>query len=243
MPWLRPSVFGLGILLPGYWRGSTSGLTIELTSVTCGEEDLRWIIANRAASTRIQPLRDNKLVGVDILLIQNKDFLGAGFLSVVFLFSAPAQTQTTPSGEHAVMPAATTTQDGVVNLQSVAQDGQGPTGSNGNGFNSRIVSQPTPLHAGNEVGPPENVMGHDFSSSAITENEVTQVAREPHLADKNLPPTLTVRTAALLELHAMRKSAVALCLELPTKYRTRLPQCAEIFKHEIRLTALAKNDH
>ena len=57
---------------------------------------------------------------------------------------------------------------------------------------------------------------------------------------KTMPSTLTVRTAALLELHAMRQNAVDLCLQLPTKYRTRLPQCADIFKHEIRLKALAK---
>jgi hypothetical protein len=38
----------------------------------------------------------------------------------------------------------------------------------------------------------------------------------------------------------MRESAVDLCLQLPAKYRTQLPQCAEIFKHEIRLKALAK---
>jgi len=38
----------------------------------------------------------------------------------------------------------------------------------------------------------------------------------------------------------MRQNAVDLCLQLPTKYRTRLPECADIFKHEIRLKALAK---
>jgi len=63
---------------------------------------------------------------------------------------------------------------------------------------------------------------------------------EPTSAEKTLPSSMTVRTAALLELHAMRQSAVDLCLQLPAKYRTQLPQCAEIFKHEIRLKALAK---
>jgi hypothetical protein len=48
------------------------------------------------------------------------------------------------------------------------------------------------------------------------------------------------RTADLLELHAMCQSAISICLQLPPKYRTHLPQCADIFKHEIRLEALAK---
>lgn len=56
-----------------------------------------------------------------------------------------------------------------------------------------------------------------------------------------LPAVMTVSTATLLELHGMRNSAVSLCLQLPTKYRTHLPQCAEIFEHEIRLAALAKD--
>jgi hypothetical protein len=80
----------------------------------------------------------------------------------------------------------------------------------------------------------------DFTSSGMTK-EVIEVVASPPAADKNTPPTLTVRTSALLELHEMRESAVNLCLQLPSKYRTRLPQCADIFKHEIRLEALAKN--
>ena len=56
----------------------------------------------------------------------------------------------------------------------------------------------------------------------------------------SLPPTLTVSTAALLELHGIRKSAVDLCLDLPAKYRTRKP-CADIFTHEVRLNNLRKN--
>jgi|SRR5271167_1880718 len=71
--------------------------------------------------------------------------------------------------------------------------------------------------------------------------EVTVVVAEPQSATSGLPSTMTVGTAALLELHGMRQSAVALCLQLPTKYRTRLPQCADIFKREIRLQALAKD--
>jgi hypothetical protein len=79
------------------------------------------------------------------------------------------------------------------------------------------------------------------STSGGMRKEVIEAAVRPPAADKNMPPTLTVRTSALLELHAMRQSAVNLCLQLPAKYRTRMPQCADIFKHEIRLEALAKN--
>ena len=79
----------------------------------------------------------------------------------------------------------------------------------------------------------------DSNSGGMTK-EVTEAVAHPPAADKNMPPTLTVGTSALLELHGMRQSAVNLCLQLPAKYRTRLPQCADIFKHEIRLEALAK---
>jgi hypothetical protein len=70
--------------------------------------------------------------------------------------------------------------------------------------------------------------------------EVTEAVAHRPSSVQQLPPTLTVNTAALLELHSLRQSAVSLCLQLPAKYRTRLPQCAEIFEHEIRLTALSK---
>lgn len=70
--------------------------------------------------------------------------------------------------------------------------------------------------------------------------EMVQVIATPARAGRTPPTTMTVRTAALLELHSMRQSAVDLCLQLPTKYRTQLPQCADIFMHEIRLKALAK---
>jgi len=86
----------------------------------------------------------------------------------------------------------------------------------------------------------DGVTGEDAMPSAI-QQDFTVVVAEPRLADNGVPPTMTVRTAALLELHAMRKSAVDLCIQLPTKYRTRLPECAEIFKHEIRLQAMAKD--
>ncbi|HEY6369188.1 MAG TPA: hypothetical protein VIX37_01300, partial [Candidatus Sulfotelmatobacter sp.] len=69
---------------------------------------------------------------------------------------------------------------------------------------------------------------------------VIRVEAEPASANTPPPATLTVTTSAMFELHEMRQSAVDLCLQLPVKYRTQLPQCADIFKHEIRLKALAK---
>ncbi len=86
----------------------------------------------------------------------------------------------------------------------------------------------------------DNVTGQD-SRTDVSNKEVTEVAVVPQSGANTLPPTMTVKTTALLELHAMRKSAIELCLQLPTRYRTRLPECADIFKHEIRLQALAKD--
>ena len=70
--------------------------------------------------------------------------------------------------------------------------------------------------------------------------QVIQVVTEPAPAETAPPVTLTVKASALLELHEMREKAVNLCLELPAKYRTQLPECADIFKHEIRLKELAQ---
>jgi hypothetical protein len=91
-----------------------------------------------------------------------------------------------------------------------------------------------------DVAVHDHVAGQDLALGAITK-DVATVGADLSSVDNTFPATLTVRTAALLELHAMRKSAVDLCVQLPTKYRTRQPQCADIFKHEIRLQALAKH--
>ena len=85
----------------------------------------------------------------------------------------------------------------------------------------------------------DNVTSQDSGSDVIAKKG-SEAVLDPQSLPNRLPATMTVRTAALLELHAMRKSAVNLCLQLPTKYRTRLPECADIFKHEIRLQTLAK---
>jgi hypothetical protein len=93
------------------------------------------------------------------------------------------------------------------------------------------------------VHKPQPVAKEDLASSesrGSIEIEIAPDVTATSATKKTIPPTLTVSTAALLELHAMRQNAVDLCLQLPSKYRTRLPECAEIFEHEIRLKQLAK---
>ncbi|MGA7293635.1 MAG: hypothetical protein WBW53_15010 [Terriglobales bacterium] len=86
----------------------------------------------------------------------------------------------------------------------------------------------------------DNLTAQDSNSDVIP-NEVSKVVADPKPVAGRMPATMTVRTTTLLELHAMRESAVDLCLRLPTKYRTHLPECADIFKHEIRLQAIARD--
>ena len=80
----------------------------------------------------------------------------------------------------------------------------------------------------------------DGSAAADVRNENPKLTVSVSPAANSMPSTLTVSTAALLELHGIRKSAVDLCLDLPTKYRTRKP-CADIFTREVRLNNLRKN--
>ncbi len=79
----------------------------------------------------------------------------------------------------------------------------------------------------------------DAPMAPCGKNQTIQVVTNPS-PTQGLPTTLTVKTAALLELHTMRQNAVDLCLQLPAKYRTELSQCADILKGEIRLEQLAK---
>jgi hypothetical protein len=94
------------------------------------------------------------------------------------------------------------------------------------------------LAAVNDLTVPNKLAVREIPPCAV-KNESIQVVTGQS-SETNAPTTLTVRTAALLELHAMRQNAVDLCLQLPAKYRTQLPQCADIFKREIRLEQLAK---
>ena len=145
------------------------------------------------------------------MFIEKRGFLCVWLLSVCFLYAALGWSQITAS-DHAF---------------TSSPDSTNRSSSGALGLQAR------------EVAVSDDRSGESTASRAI-EQKVTEVSADPHSAVSNLPPTLTVSTAALLELHAMRKSAVDLCIQLPAKYRTRLPECAEIFKHEIRLQGLAK---
>jgi hypothetical protein len=177
------------------------------------------------------------------LFTQKRVFLCVCFLLVGSLFavSTPAQTPASDAGDKLTPPgSANYGNGGGPALQSSPQGPLEPTGTNGTGFNREKVD-PTPSYAVHDVSFHDNVTDQD-STSIVVKKEVTKVVTDPSSIVSKLPATLTVRTAALLELHAMRKSAVDLCIQLPTKYRTHLPECAEIFTDEIRLERLAK-DH
>jgi hypothetical protein len=89
----------------------------------------------------------------------------------------------------------------------------------------------------------DNYRGDDVTGQGLTSNGTQKESfqDQPDSVVDKQPATMVVRTEALLELHSMRENAVDLCIHLPTKYRTRSPECADIFKHEIRLQALARN--
>ena len=80
---------------------------------------------------------------------------------------------------------------------------------------------------------------HD-SASSVKPRELIDVVADPSSVNHERDLTINVSTVALLELQAMRESAVDLCMQLPDKYRRRLPECADIFTHEIRLQAIAQ---
>lgn len=177
------------------------------------------------------------------MFTQKKGFLGVWCLSVVFLVlvTVSASALVAPSDAQLMAFAGSSSYgSGLFDLHSVPQVAKAATGTNGDGFSNHIASDPTPANAVNAAAVHNNVAGQDLMPG-LTTNEVSKVGADPSSADNDLPPTMTVGTAALLELHAMRKSAVALCIQLPTKFRTRLPQCADIFKHEIRLTEIVKH--
>jgi hypothetical protein len=166
---------------------------------------------------------------------QNRKLVCVWFLPVAFLLAVPTWAQITAGDDAYVLTSRSSTTDGR------SQSPQGPTGINGTEFNNRNASDVAPSSAVHELGVPDNATGNSISGAI--KKKITEGVADRSPVDNNLPPTLTVSTAALLELHGMRKSAVDLCIELPSKYRTHLPECAEIFKHEIRLQGLAKNQH
>jgi hypothetical protein len=177
------------------------------------------------------------------LFTQKRVFLCVCFLLAgsFFAVSASAQTPASEAG-YKLTPSGSTDygSGGGLALQSLPQGPQELTGTNATGF-SREKVDPILSYAVHDVAVHDDGTDQDPTSTVI-KKEITKVVTDPSSIVSKLPATLTVRTAALLELHAMRESAVDLCIQLPTKYRTHLPECAEIFKDEIRLERLAK-DH
>jgi hypothetical protein len=173
--------------------------------------------------------------------IQKRNLICGCFLPVVFLFAVSARAQIAPR-EYAYTLRSTSLanhdSNSLLLLPSLSEGTDGVTVANRIGHKDNSVSEPAPS-AVNDVSSRDKVGGQDFTACGSPKG-VIQVVAAPATAEKTPPTTLTVRTAALLELHAMRQNAVDLCLQLPTRYRTQLPQCADIFRHEIRLKALAK---
>ena len=172
------------------------------------------------------------------MFAQKRHFLCVGFLAVWFLFTGPASAQITASDGAYASLQVSTNQGSNPGLDLQAQGLHGSTANSGTGFKYNPLDA-TSSDAVHDVAVRDNLSGENSTSGAIKQ-KVTEIVADPNSVVVDLPPTFTVSTAALLELHAMRKSAVDLCIQLPTKYRTRLPECAEIFKNEIRLQGLAK---
>jgi hypothetical protein len=191
------------------------------------------IMANRGCALTHESVGDLRVFKGASVFTQNRKLLCVWFLPVVFLLAVPTWAQITARDHAYALTSPSST------IYGSSQTPHGPTGINGTGFNNRNAFDLASSSAVHEMGVPDNAT-RNSTSGAIKKKTAEGIAdRSP--VDNNLPPTLTVSTAALLELHAMRKSAVDLCIELPSKYRTHLPECAEIFKHEIRLQGLAKN--
>ena len=159
------------------------------------------------------------------------------FLPLVLLLAVSSWGQAAPH-EHAYTLTSSSDlgyDNDELSLASVPQGNLQLTAANG--LTDRKESNPS-LAAVNDVTVPNKIGVHEIPPCGV-KNESIQVVTNQS-SESTTPTTLTVRTAALLELHAMRQNAVDLCLQLPAKYRTQLPQCADIFKREIRLEQLAK---
>ncbi len=158
-------------------------------------------------------------------------------MAVVSLFVMAAGAQIASRANTSPLRSSASLSSGALDLQAVSRGPQGPIATAG--FSNDVASDPPASSAISDAA------AHDKAVIKEPEPDGSQIevskVTDPHSPNQKFPATLTVSTAALLELHGMRQSAVDLCLQLPAKYRTQLPQCAEIFKHEIRLKALAKN--
>lgn len=172
---------------------------------------------------------------------QKRSLVCSGLLGGIFLFAMTAWAQVVPREYYALRPTVPVSNDitsALSSLRGFPRSPQQLAEVGGMGFDDGNVSEPA--HAALADVPALNKPPSSASAPCEGPKQVIQVAAAPAPTDTAPPATLTVKAAALLELHEMRESAVDLCLELPAKYRTQLPQCADIFKHEIRLKALAK---
>ena len=172
---------------------------------------------------------------------QERNLVCSGFLAVIFLFTVTAWAQGAPREYYALRStsAANNNIAGVSSApQGLTRGSQELVAASGIGFDDGNVSEPA--HAAITDVPTLNKTTNPATAPCGSAKTVIQIAAEPAPIETQPPATFTVKASALLELHEMRQSAVDLCLQLPAKYRTQLPQCAEIFKHEIRLKALAK---
>jgi len=176
------------------------------------------------------------------MFAQKRDFLCFLVLSAGFLFTVPAWAQITASDDARTTSPGSINQDSSSGLepQKTLEPTDRMTATPGTRFNDHNAFDPNFSEAFYYVVVHDSVSGDISMSDALSE-KTSEVIANSDPAQSKLPPTLTVSTAALLDLHAMRKSAVDLCLQLPAKYRTHLSECAEIFKREIRLERLAKH--
>ena len=162
---------------------------------------------------------------------QNRNWMWIGIVAGIVFFGVSAWAQVLPREYYGLR----STNAASNNL---TQGPQELVAANTMGLDDGNVSEPT--HASVTDVPALNKEVNPTIAPCENPKQVIQVAAGPAPTETAPPSTLTVKASALLELHEMRQSAVNLCLELPAKYRTQLPECADIFKHEIRLKALAK---
>ncbi len=169
---------------------------------------------------------------------QKRNLVCSGLLGGIFLFAMTAWAQVVPREYNALKSTSSANNDITAVLSSLRGFPRSPQQLAEVWFDDGNVSEPG--HAALADVPALNKAVSAAAAPCESPKQVIQVAVAPRPNDTAPPATLTVKAAALLELHQMRESAVDLCLELPSKYRTQLPQCADIFKHEIRLKALAQ---
>jgi hypothetical protein len=162
---------------------------------------------------------------------QNRNWVCSGIVAGIVFFGVSAWAQVAPREYYGLRSTSAASNE-------LTRGPQALVAANGMRFDDGNVSEPT--HAAVTDVPTLSKPSSPAIAPCGDPKQVIQIAAEPDPTETAPPVTLTVKASALLELHEMRQNAVNLCLELPAKYRTQLPECADIFKHEIRLKALAK---